>query len=152
MIVSACTKLQQRQSLREPSLTAVTLDFQNCGEELDYSSIKIEIPEGYELKKVDNDYGFCEYRLNYKEDVTFYVSSNIYSGSKLNYENRLNIGVETYSVNRIENDTIVYGGKQGNSRLWKEFIVGSYVVGYVNAIEPEVFEQSIQSLRLSNEN
>ena len=148
VILMSCVQTPQKSSSGSTKSVSINLDFQHCGEELNYRAIEVELSRNYKLEKVVDDYGFCEYQLRYDDGSVFYVSSNIYSGSRMNYDNRLQIGVDTYSVNRTKNDTIVNGGKQDDELLWKEVIVGTYVVGYLNTDNPEAFELAIQGIKL----
>jgi len=85
------------------------------------------------LKKIINE-GFCEYQLKYKDSLIFYVSSDIYSGSRINFKNTYAIGIDTYAKSRSLEpvDTIKNEGQQENGKYWLEYILGDVVVGYVN--------------------
>ncbi len=150
MMMAFCSQVPQKPSSIYLETASLDLDFHDCGEELNYSIIILQVASGYQLKKIVDEYGFCEYQLHYQDGTIFYVSSNIYSGSRTNYDNRLQKGIDTYSVNRRLNDTLVVGGRQENESLWKELIVGSYAVGYLNAKDPSVFERTIQQIKLKN--
>jgi hypothetical protein len=129
----------------------VSLKFENClVDDKNYQQLSVKLLKGYKLKKVEKE-GFCEYRFKYKESAYFYVSTDIYSGSYLNSKNRYNIGINTYAISRSLQpvDTILNSGIQEDGRLWKEYILGDLVVGYINCsveIKP-LFEESINSLK-----
>lgn len=124
------------------------LNFRGCGEELDFRAISILVPEGYDLKRVIDNHGFCEYQLWYGGYGTLYVSSNIYSGSPLNYENRLRAGIGTYSDNRDNNDQITVRGVQEDGKYWVELITGKYAAGFVNITDSTFFKNSLQQIEL----
>lgn len=127
-----------------------SLDFKNCLlVEKPYNSILIEIPKNYRLKKEINN-GFCEYRFKYNEDIFFYVSGDIYSGSSLNYENLYEKGITSYTKNRKDNfqDTIRNYGRDKRSLYWSEYILGDVVVGYLNVPKERKaeFDKAITSI------
>lgn len=125
----------------------VRLSFQNCASEPGFAFIELSPPPGYKLNKSE-DHGFCEYQFIYKDQAIFYVSDNIYFGSKLNHENRFNAGIETYSKNRSENDSIKSCGIEPDANFWLEAINGNHVVGYVNSSDSLKFIEALKSVRL----
>lgn len=126
MTVAACA------TVRYEGTSSVNLNFKNCGPDLGYTKIKLFLPEIYKLKKVVDDHGFCEYRFTYSNGAVLYVSSNVYYGSSLNYQNRLSEGIITYSENRSIGETIKNSGREEDGRYWLEWINANYVIGYVN--------------------
>lgn len=129
----------------------VTLDFQQCLLKVkEYSQISLEAVKGFKKKKVIK-HGFCEFQLWYKDSSVFYVSTDIYSGSRLNYENLFNIGVDTYAKSRSLNpvETILNSGDQANGNYWLEHVMGDVVVGYVNASseKKKVYDRLIKTLK-----
>ena len=127
-----------------------TLNFENClSKEKNYKYIELNLPKGFIKKKVEN-HGFCEYRFEYQNKSTIYVSTDIYSGSRLNSDNLNSIGVNTYAISRsiILVDTIKNSGKDRNNLYWLEYVLGDVVIGYVNVPEEqkEQFEKAIASL------
>ncbi|WP_372530121.1 hypothetical protein [Ekhidna sp.] len=129
-------------------LRSLRLNFKNCGEKLSFREISIQVPEGYQLSKEIDTHGFCEYQLSFENDGVLYISSNIYTGSSLNYENRLKAGIETYSDNRSVNEQIKVKGTQADGRYWMEQIEGNYTVGYVNVLDTTFFSGSLQNIKL----
>ncbi len=129
-------------------LKSLTLDFQDCGQDLNYNFIELKLQKGFTLARTKDEYGFCEYQMKFSNGAVFYLTSNIYNGSSLNYDNRLRIGVETYSKNRSIGDTLSIGGKQLDNKLWKESIIRSFTVGYLDVDDSESFEKTIQSIKL----
>ncbi|NMH24465.1 hypothetical protein [Flavobacterium solisilvae] len=111
------------------------LNFSKCLlEEKSFDYIETKLSKGYSIKKI-NLKGFCEYRFVYKDSSIFYVSSNIYNGSRLNYDNLFSIGINGYNKrNTISSDIIKNEGVNKNL-YWLEFILGDYVVGYVGVKE-----------------
>lgn len=109
------------------------LDFRNClSDEKRYEQITIYIPKGFKKEKKEK-HGFCEYRFNYTDKSVIYVSSDIYSGSSLNYGNLLNIGVNTYAKSRSLTLTDIIKSSGKNKDLyWLEYVLGDIVIGYVN--------------------
>ncbi len=124
------------------------LDFTNCNQnELQFLTIKV--PGDYKIHKT-TEHGFCEYMMTSKKNNSIvYVSSNTITGSSLNYENRLNNKIETYSINRSERDTIKNSGLESDGEFWLEWIMGSYVIGYVNVQDSAFFNSAIDSVILS---
>ena len=111
------------------------LDFKNCTPELGLKAIKISIDKNYRKKKTEDFHGYCEYRFFHSGGSIIYFSSHIYDGSVLNYENRLNASIDTYSTNRSIADTIRVSGQEKDGTYWMEWIRGNHVVGYVNCID-----------------
>ncbi|MEQ8628650.1 hypothetical protein [Ekhidna sp.] len=111
----------------------IKLEFEGCGPELSFSAIQLSLPKGHQKDKVVDEYGFCEYRFTYPDGSIHYISSNIYYGSSLNYENRYKLGIETYSNNRKENEEIINKGEMMDGIFWMECIQMRYVIGYVNS-------------------
>lgn len=124
----------------------VRLSFEGCRLEGDYKEIQVSIPYGYELVQVDADDGYCEYHMIYPNQSILYVSTNVITGSALNFENRLNAGIETYSENRSVNDSLIIRGEDEKGKYWLEAIRGTYVIGYVNAFDTLLFQNiSVQT-------
>ena len=117
---------------RYEGASTITLNFEDCGPGLGYSKIELSVPKKYTLSKTVDDHGFCEYRFTSPKGVILYISSNVYYGSALNYENRFGADVITYSGNRSLDDSITNGGMQDNGQYWLEWVKGNYVLGYVN--------------------
>ena len=125
------------------------LGFENCLEkEKRYSFVLIDVPKGAKKQKLEK-HGFCEYRFNYNDKSTIYVSTDIYSGSRLNYDNLYQIGVDTYAKSRSETltDTIKNSGTDKDLH-WLEYVFGDVVVGYVNVSKERKieFDRAIASL------
>lgn len=118
-------------------------------ENRNYDTICIRLKKGAKKSRLE-DNGCYEYQFLYSDSSIFYVSSNIYSGSRLNFQNLLTIGVDTYGINRSNNplDTIKNAGIQSDGNFWLEYILGDVVVGYVNANhqKQQIFNKSIESL------
>lgn len=125
----------------------IRLDFQDCNPEQEFEFLELTVPSGYQLSKIE-EHGFCEYRLVYADESILYVSTNTYSGSKLNYKNRLDKEIRTYSTNRSENDTIRNSGVEANQNYWLEWINGNYVVGYIHAQDTLKFDRALGSAKL----
>ena len=142
----ACT-IQNNVSKSADDMQIVQLNFQDCNFESDKKFIQLNVPRGYRLRR-SSEYGFCEYWFVYKDESMLYVSSNTLAGSVLNYENRLNMGIKTYSVNRSKNDTIRNGGLQADSDHWAEWINGNYAIGYINAPDAVQFAATLNSVEL----
>lgn len=107
----------------------------------------MKIPKGYSKKFIENE-GFCEYRFTFKDGAIVYISSDVWYGSSLNFENRHFVGHESYNKESVL-DTIVLEGVQANSKYWSEQIIGDIMVGYVNAsVEKRaLFEEAFSSIR-----
>ncbi|WP_436516590.1 hypothetical protein [Ekhidna sp. To15] len=148
LLICICSCATQN-SIADRSGGRLSLDFRDCVPDSEMQLLELAPVEGYDLTK-EMEHGFCEYRFSYKDGSIFYISTNTYSGSKLNYPNRLRDNIATYSVNRTENDTIKNSGIYERQH-WLESINGSYVVGYVNAPDTLKFFNVIQSVELSNQ-
>jgi hypothetical protein len=150
IIVSGCVTAQSKEA-SEKSKT-VLLDFRNSLlYEKGYNEIEVEIPKGLKKKRVNDYHGYREYRFTHRDGSVFYVSTNIYDGSRLNYGNLMSIGIDTYSNSRRLElvDTIKNTGAQANGRYWLEYILGDVVVGYYNASterKPE-FDKALATIR-----
>ncbi len=92
--------------------------------------------------------GFANIDLPFKDGAIAYISSDVWYGSSLNFENRHFIGHESYNKKSLL-DTIVLKGIQANNKYWSEQIIGDIMVGYVNASEDKraLFEEAFSSIR-----
>jgi hypothetical protein len=147
ILLLLCISCSSSKSLQ---FSSKLLNFENCLlNEKKYEYIEIEIPKGSKKTKEEN-HGFCEYRFEYQNKSTIYISTDIYSGSRLNYENLYSIGIDTYAISRSETlmDTIKNSGTNKNKLYWLEFVLGDVVVGFVDVPEEqkEEFEKAILSL------
>lgn len=129
-IMASCST-NRRQNNRK-----LFLDFEACElTEKQYKIIEIEVPSNYKLESSVAD-GFCEYRINYSDKSILYISTDIYRGSRLNYQNLYDKGIDGYSNRKtIMNDTIKNSGKNKDDLYWLEYIYGDVVIGYTNATE-----------------
>ncbi|SNS74869.1 hypothetical protein SAMN05421640_1090 [Ekhidna lutea] len=125
----------------------VKLNFTNCGDDLRYQAIHLSIPEDYTIESLRTEYQFCEYRISLANGSILYVTSDIYNGSSLNFDNRHAIGVDSYSNARSKKDTISVGGKQEDQKHWKENIYGDYVFGYINCTDTTQLNKIIYSAK-----
>ncbi|HMP26296.1 MAG TPA: hypothetical protein PKC76_19360 [Saprospiraceae bacterium] len=147
LIISACVfSCAINQSHR--SERAVKLNFSKCivsSEAFKY--LIIQMPKGYSKKFIENE-GVCEYRFAFKDGAIAYVSSDVWYGSSLNFENRHSIGHESYNKKALL-DTIVLKDIQANNKYWSEQIIGNIMVGYVNASEDKraLFEKAFSSIK-----
>lgn len=74
---------------------------------------------------------FCEYRFINKDKSIIYVSSDIYRGSRLNYKNLHDVGMDGYYPKRtMFSDTIKNQGKDAQNLYWLEHVLGDVVIGY----------------------
>lgn len=122
------------------------LDFEDDISEASYQLL-LRPPEGFKLSRIQEDQ-FYEYRLVYADKSTFYISGNIYDGSRLNAQNRYDQGIRSYSANRTLYDTIRNAGVQSNQKYWLEWINGKYAIGYVNAPDSIKFLRSLENIQL----
>lgn len=104
------------------------------------------MPEIFKLKKIQNE-GLCEYRLYFEDGSIAYVSSDVWIGSSLNFDNRASISHHAYNKKTLL-DTVVLGGLQNDSLYWSEQIRGNISTGYVNAtkIKKQAFENAFLSI------
>jgi hypothetical protein len=125
----------------------MTLDFSQCFVKGKNCSIQINIKGKYKLL-YNLDAGLCEYQFSYKNSSALYISTDVYSGSSLNSRNRQSLGIDIYRKSNIF-DTIRNDGLQKNGRCWLEYILGDYVVGYVNVPveQKEEFNQMVNSIQ-----
>lgn len=151
MIIGAIACASLKPDSGKTGTKEVQLDFEQCLTNNAFKSIDLKVSNGFKLTKHVNR-GFCEYRFAYEDGSILYVSSDIYSGSELNYENRLSSGISTYSVNRSENDTIRSGGEEQGGRYWSEQIIGSYTVGFVQVTDSSRFIKTLDTIRLNPAN
>lgn len=112
------------------------LDFKDCDiKEKEYSFIQIDITKDFKKSKIFND-AFCEYRFTNKDKSVIYVSSDIYRGSRLNYKNLYDIGINGYYPQDISlSDTVKNQGKDSQNLYWLEHILGDVVIGYAKVTE-----------------
>lgn len=128
----------------------VFLSFHECRAS-DFQVIEWKIPAGYVRKKTVNQDGYCEYQFRYPDKSILYISSNTLTGSSLNHQHRLEAGINTYSLNRNQLDTIDNQGVQQNDRFWREVVNGSFSVGFVDASDTTSFSQSFYFITLRDE-
>lgn len=142
-LLVSCNTIHQKKT--EKSVGVMTLDFSQCFIGDKNCNIQINIKRKYKLL-YNLDFGLCEYRFNYKDSSALYISTDVYCGSSLNSTNRQSIGIDIYRKNNVL-DTIRHEGLQKNGRYWLEYILGDYVVGYVNVPveQKDEFNQMINS-------
>lgn len=132
----------------------IKVDFSDCLiEDKKYRILSTKIPRSFK-REYFNHHGFCEFRFTYPDSSVFYLSSDIYRGSRANFANVKTKNIDTYMVNRrLEPiDTIKNYGIQSDGKYWLEYILGDYVVGYSNASpkrKPE-FDSAIESVTKTN--
>lgn len=129
----------------------INLDYTNClVESKTYTNLRILIPDHFKSSSL-NSHGYCENRFLYSDSSILYLSTNIYSGSDINWTNLESIGIDTYAKGRSLEpiDTIINQGVSRNGKFWKEYILGDYVVGYSNAsfVKKKEFDDSILTIR-----
>ena len=98
-----------------------------------YKKFYIDVPKNGKLKK-EKDYTgdfHTEYRIIYPDSSVVYITNDTWNGSRLNYENLMQIGVDSYSKEHLY-DTLKYEGVQNDGLYWKDYVLGEIVVGYVN--------------------
>jgi hypothetical protein len=112
------------------------LDFKDCDDkEKGYNFIKINITKELKKSKIIND-AFCEYRFTSKDKSIIYISSDVYRGSRLNYKNLYEIGIDGYYPRKTSiSDTIKNEGRDAQNLYWLEYVLGDVVVGYNNVSE-----------------
>ncbi|MEP0985035.1 hypothetical protein [Ekhidna sp.] len=147
LVMIGCSVSNQSNS---DSIRIVKLNFKECGPELPYNKIELRIPEGFAQERFNDQHGFCEYRFTYLDSSILYVSSNIYYGSSLNYQNRLNAGIKTYSNNRTLSDSISNSGRDYNQKYWMELVGSNYVIGYLNYPDSVSITELFQDIMLIN--
>jgi len=96
--------------------------------------LAIEVPKGGELRKGTYDFTgdyHVEYRIVYPDSSILYIGNSNLTGSRLNMVNRVSSGINAlYKEHPL--DSLYFDGKQSNDRVWKENILGDFIVGYVN--------------------
>ncbi|MCB9351686.1 MAG: hypothetical protein H6573_29945 [Lewinellaceae bacterium] len=106
-------------------------------------------PKKERKKKVYPQNGniYIEYRVSYPDNSVFYLSNDIWNGSRLNVENLIAIGINGHTK-ETPMDTVLYSGGEG--KFWKEQFIGDIVIGYVNASPSmkDEFENAITSLEI----
>ncbi|MEZ4986707.1 MAG: hypothetical protein R2795_17000 [Saprospiraceae bacterium] len=124
-------------------LTTIVSDFE---QEKNFVAL---LPEKGKKKKVYPQNGkiYIEYRISYPDNSVFYISNDIWNGSRLNVENLIVIGVNGHTK-EVPMDTVSYSGGEG--KFWKEQFIGDIVIGYVNAspLMKNKFENAITSLQI----
>lgn len=135
-------------NLGNGSYRSLRLDFKNCRTGQTYAAIALSLPVGFTQEKTIDDHGFCEFRFNHSNGTTLYISSNIYDGSSLNYQNRLETGIETYSSNREKRLDVKNNGSDSAGNFWMEWVRGSYVIGYINNPKPDSAEVLFKDIEL----
>lgn len=136
-------------------ISEYTLNFKDCYVEknnmtdLDYEKIKVFLPKkNVKIEKIES-HGFCEYQFLFKNGEIFYITTDIYNGSKLNSKNLFEIRKEIYFKNRsLATDTIKNSGRN-EDKHWSENILGNIVLGYVNITEDDkkYFDEAILTFK-----
>lgn len=147
VLFMGCSKYKS-QSLKK--FKTAEFNFNGCLlEEKDYESLSLDLIKGYEKEELV-EHGFCEYRIIYPNSSILYVSTDIYSGSQLNYSNLNSIGIDTHAKSRSMEliDTLRYNGSTEDGKYWLEYVLGDFVVGYVGVADDDksTFDQMIQSV------
>lgn len=131
----------------------IILDFKDCdSREKQYHFIQIDITKDFKKDKMIND-GFCEYRFTNKDKSIIYISSDIYRGSRLNYKNLYDIGIDGYYPRKtVLSDTLKNQGKDSQNLYWLEYVLGDVVIGYTKVSEESKpkYDRIISSLKRIN--
>ena len=157
--------------MKKMSLALILIFCFGCGDwlgkisdtEKDYSFLLTTIVSDFEQEKTfvaplpkrgkkekvypQNGKIYVEYRVSYPDNSIFYLSNDIWNGSRLNVENLIEIGINGHTK-ETPMDTVMYSGGEG--RFWKEQFIGDIVVGYVDAspLMKIEFEKAITSLQI----
>ncbi len=111
------------------------------------------LPKAGKKKKYYPHFGeiYTEYRIYYGDSSVFYISNDIWKGSRLNSENLYKAGIRGHTKKRLF-DTVSYYGLQGNGRYWEEAMLGEVVLGYSNVpiSRKEEFDKAVSSVRKVN--
>ena len=122
-------------------MTTITSDFEEI------KTIEVPLPKRGKKKKIYPQNGeiYVEYQISYPDNSTFYITNDIWNGSRLNVDNLIEIGINGHTKESLL-DTVSYQG--GENQFWKEQFLGEIVVGYVNASpsKKEAFENAIASI------
>ena len=122
-------------------LATITSDFDK------ERAFQVPLPKGGNKKEHYPQHGrvYVEYRVSYPDNSVFYLSNDIWNGSRLNVENLIGIGINGHTK-EAPLDTVSYSG--GEKLFWKEQFIGDIVVGYVNAssARKDEFEAAIRNM------
>ncbi|MBS1543401.1 MAG: DUF4348 domain-containing protein [Bacteroidetes bacterium] len=101
--------------------------FRFTAHKIDYT---LELPIGYELKKLKDDEGYREHQAIYPDGSVVYITDDDKSGgiSKAKEEK---YGVNVYTK-MLANDNLLLEGTDNNGKYWKEQKLGKVVIGYYN--------------------
>lgn len=138
---SSSSKVTSRIKTYLFQMTTVSSDFEN------EQKIEIQLPKGKKTKIYPhNGKVYIEYQISYPDKSIFYVTNDIWNGSRLNVKNLVQIGINGHTKERLL-DTISYSG--GETNFWKEQFIGDIVVGYNNASNSRKseFEKAIKSIK-----
>ncbi len=113
--------------------------------------LAIEVPKGGKLKKGTYDFTgdyHVEYRVTYPDSSILYIGNSNLTGSRLNMVNRVASGINAiYKDHAL--DSLSFDGKQSNGRVWKENILGDFIVGYVSvpSEKKKEFDKALLTVR-----
>ncbi len=136
-----------RQSTHRASGEKITMSFEKCIVASDsYTKIQALVPTASD-RTHDAREGMCYYTFSYKSSAVFYIGNNVWTGSLVNFENRIRIGHVSYNKNTLL-DTVRVGGVLPNGERWTEQLLGDVLVGYANASQSEavMFDVAIKSI------
>lgn len=74
---------------------------------------------------------YREYRIQYPDGSTFYITNDLLNGSDLNFDYVSKNGVSYHKDKLVEYK--VYKGKTNVNKYWKDEFIGSLVIGYTNS-------------------
>lgn len=106
------------------------------------------LPIGFKINKEDFNPEFKEVVYTYNDNTKFYITDNIFSGSPLNGNNKMNNGIKSI-IRKSISDSIYMKGKQKDGRFWKENVLNDIVIGYLNVPKEKrkEFDKAILSLK-----
>jgi hypothetical protein len=107
----------------------------------------LDLPKGYELKKLKDDEGYREYQAVYPDGSVIYITDDEKSGGSNNAKEE-KYGANVY-VQILASDTLVLDGSNNDGRYWKEHKQGKIVVGYFS-VPPDKkveFDKALATLK-----
>jgi hypothetical protein len=111
------------------------------------SDYVLELPNGYELKKLKDDDGIQEYQALYPDSSVIYITDDEKSGGS-NRAKEEKYGADVY-IKILANEKLILEGNHSNGKYWKEDKQGKVVVGYFNVPpdKKEEYDKALATLR-----
>lgn len=91
----------------------------------------LDLPSGYELRKLKDDDGYQEYQAMYPDGSIVYITDDNKSGGSMNKAKEEKYGTNVY-LQILSSDTLTLKGEHLDGKVWREDKLDKVVIGYID--------------------